>query len=152
LIGSRGSHAVPLYLRYASGVAGARAPDVLLNFAGRSGWHAVGERLATIQAYVLQPFSRGTVRLSTAGPDALPEVRLNLLGDQRDARRLSDALRRAAGLFRAPPVHAVALDAFATSYSDRVRRVGEPTVRNRILTGVLGVLLDLPGPRPSWDS
>ena len=135
-----------VYLRYGSGMDGAREPDVLLNIASRSAWHAVGRRLATIQAYLLQPFSRGTVRLSAAGGDSPPEVRLGLLADPRDAERLCDAFHRSARVLDSPPVRSVALDPFATAYSDRVRRVGRPTAHNRMLTALLALLLDLPGP------
>jgi len=131
-----------IYLRYASGLGETFAPDMLLNFACRSGWHAVGRRLGTIQAYILQPFSRGSVRLASADPNAIPIVDLNLLGDRRDLERLKDAFRRSVALFRSAAVARIARDPFATSYSDRVRRTGRVTLWNKLTTNLLAALLD----------
>lgn len=135
-----------VYLRYDSGVSGVRPPDMLLNFASRSGWHAVGVRLATIQAYILQPFSRGFLKLTSADPSVPPEIRFELLADRRDMERMKDAFRRCVHLFRSREVSRVTSDPFATCYSDRVRRIGRVTRVNQVLTGVLGMLLDMPSP------
>lgn len=141
--GGRHNH---LYFRYASGVDGALQPDMLLNFASRSGWHALGQRLGTIQAYILAPFSRGYVRLASADPDVPPEVHLRLLDDRRDLDRLADGLRRAVSVFRSDAVARVALDPFATCYSDRMRNISRVNLGNRLLTRTLATLLDMPAP------
>jgi 5-(hydroxymethyl)furfural/furfural oxidase len=143
---SSGERHNTVYLRYGSGIEGARAPDMLLNFACRSGWHAVGQRLGTIQAYVLQPFARGFVRLTSSRIEVPPEVHFNMLSDRRDLKRMKDAMRRMVGILRAEPVARVALYPFATCYSDRVRQVGQVTLMNRTLTRILAFLLDVPGP------
>lgn len=135
-----------IYFRYASGIEGTMAPDMLLGFACQSGWHAVGRRLGTIQAYILHPFSRGHVRLQSSDAEVPPEVHFRFLDDERDLVRLVDAVRRAVNIFRTEEVSRVALDPFATCYSDRIRDIGRVTLRNRFMTGVLGAILDMPGP------
>jgi 5-(hydroxymethyl)furfural/furfural oxidase len=133
-----------VYLRYGSKLEEARRPDMLLNIAARSGWHAVGYRLATIQAYILQPFSRGHVRLASADPGMPPIIDLNLTGDTRDVERLKDAFKRVVALYRGSAISEIALDPFATCYSDRVRKVGRVTLRNKIAAQTLATLLDMP--------
>ena len=135
-----------IYFRYASGIEDALQPDMLLNFACQSGWHAVGERLGTIQAYILFPFSRGCVRLTSADPAVPPEIQLRLLDDARDLDRLADGLKRAVRVFRSDAVARVALDPFATCYSDRTRSIGRDNLKNRLLTRALATLLDMPAP------
>jgi 5-(hydroxymethyl)furfural/furfural oxidase len=132
--------------RYSSGVAGCGANDMYVSVTAKSAWHAVGVRLGSFLMWVNQPFSRGTVTLASADPRAEPVVAFDMLSDRRDLDRLMDGVRGAAALFASNPLAAVATSAFPTSYSERVRRIGEVNMKNRILTGILGVLLD--GPEP----
>ncbi|MCC7425830.1 MAG: GMC family oxidoreductase N-terminal domain-containing protein [Alphaproteobacteria bacterium] len=135
-----------LNLRYASGSLGETEADMLLNVASRSGWHAVGRRLGTIQAYILRPFSRGHIRLASADSAAPPEVRFGFLSEPRDLARLMDGFRLAASLMAAPTLAPHALDPFPTAISDRVRKVGQVTLANRIKTDILAAILDGPAP------
>jgi 5-(hydroxymethyl)furfural/furfural oxidase len=134
-----------LYLRYSSGVAGCPSTDMLMNFICQSAWHDVGHRIATIQTYILRSYSRGRVRLASPAPDAPPHVDFALLSDRRDLVRLVDAFGRMSEVLRSPPVAACARDPFPSSYSDRVRRIGTDTPRNRLLIGALARLLDVAG-------
>ena len=135
-----------VYCRYASELARGDIPDMLLNFACRSSWHAVGRRLATIQAYILQPYSRGSVELRSGAVEDAPLIRMNHGTDHRDMQRLMESFRKAAAIFKSSSVSRIAFDPFATSYSDRVRRVNRVTLRNRLATQTLALILDMPRP------
>ena len=52
--------------------------------------------------------------------------------------------RMLAELITDAPLAAVARDPFPSSYSERVREIGQVTPRNRLLTGLFGRLLDGP--------
>ncbi len=93
-----------------------------------------------------KPYSRGTVELISADPFAEPDVSFNLLSDRRDLERLKDAIYRLANLFADPAMEDIASDPFPSNYSERVRRIGAVTTKNKILTSVLGFLMDMPGP------
>jgi 5-(hydroxymethyl)furfural/furfural oxidase len=60
--------------------------------------------------------------------------------------RMTDGVRRMAELFDDPVLKEVARDPFPASYSERVRRIGAVNTKNRILTNILGALMDCPGP------
>ena len=57
---------------------------------------------------------------------------------------MTDAVRRMAELFSDPALKNVASDAFPSNYSERVRRIGAVNTKNKILTSILGVLMDGP--------
>ena len=59
----------------------------MLLVVNKSSWHAVGAAIGGIGVTLTQPFSRGSVRLSSSNPAALPEVRFRMLTDPRDFER-----------------------------------------------------------------
>lgn len=132
-----------LYLRYSSGLAECPPVDMVLNVVCKSAWHPLGTRLGTIQIWVARAYSRGRVVLRPGPEGPEPDVRFELLADRRDGLRLMDGLRRVAGMLQAPPLKDCAVDGFPSSYSERVRDIGAPTLRNLLLTGGLGLLMDL---------
>jgi 5-(hydroxymethyl)furfural/furfural oxidase len=75
-----------------------------------------------------------------------PEIDFAMLSDRRDLDRMTDSVRRMAALFADPVLAAVTRDPFPSCYSERVRRIGAVTAKNRILTTILGALMDAPGP------
>ena len=137
---------VHIGFRYGSGIEGCPHGDMYVSVTAKSAWHAVGLRLGSMLLWINKPFSRGSVTLASADPATEPAVDFNLCSDRRDLERLKDAVRRMAALFALPPLAAVALDPFPSSYSERVRRIGTVNTKNRILTSILGALLDGPGP------
>jgi 5-(hydroxymethyl)furfural/furfural oxidase len=132
--------------RYSSELDGCGPQDMYISVTAKSAWHAVGLRLGSMLMWVNKPYSRGTVTLASADPATPPNVDFHMLSDRRDLERLMDGVRRSAALFATPPLSEVATSAFPTSYSERVRRIGAVNVKNRILTDILGFLLD--GPEP----
>ena len=132
--------------RYSSGIAECGANDMYASVTARSAWHAVGLRLGSFLVWCNKPYSRGTVGLASADPMAEPDIDFAMLSDRRDLDRMTDGVRRMANLFADPALAAVTRDPFPSCYSERVRQIGAVNTRNRILTTILGALMDAPGP------
>ena len=132
--------------RYSSGIPDCGANDMYASVTAKSAWHAVGLRLGSFLVWCNKPYSRGTVGLVSADPTDEPDVDFSMLSDRRDLDRMTDSVRRIAALFADPALTAVARDPFPSCYSERARRIGAVTTKNRILTSILGTLMDAPGP------
>ena len=134
------------YLRYSSGVAGCEPADMIMMAVCQSMWHAVGERIGTLSTYISLPYSRGTVRLTANDPNAPLAIDFNWLEDHRDRTRLVDAFFRMGKMFAGDPVNRYALDAFPSTFSERVAAISRPTGLNAILTNTAAMLLDSAAP------
>ena len=134
------------YLRYSSGVEGCEPADMIMMAVCQSMWHAVGERIGTLSTYISLPYSRGTVRLGSGDPAAPPVIDFNWLDDARDRTRLVDAFLRMGRMFTAEPVSRFALNAFPSTFSERVAAISRPTGLNLVLTNVAAMLLDSAAP------
>lgn len=131
-------------LRYSSGLEGVPAGDMMLVSVTKSAWHDVGKRLGSFLFFVNKSYSRGQVRLASARWTDEPDVEFNLLSDRRDLDRLMDGVRLSAKVFNHSRMLEAAVDAFASSYTERVRSIAAVTPRNRMITAALGRLLDGP--------
>ncbi len=134
------------YLRYSSGIADCEPADMIMMAVCQSMWHAVGERIGTLSTYISLPYSRGTVRLASNDPAAPPAIDFNWLEDARDRNRLVEAFLRMGRMFTAEPVSQYALNAFPSSFSERVAAISRPTGLNAVLTNVAAMLLDSAAP------
>lgn len=134
------------YLRYSSGIARCEPADMIMMAVCQSMWHAVGERIGTLSTYISLPYSRGSVRLASADPDAPPAIDFNWLDDERDRTRLLAAFLRMADIFNREPVTRFALDPFPSSFSERVAAISKPTGLNLVLTNVAAAILDSAAP------
>ena len=139
--GKRHAHVA---FRYSSGVPSCGENDMYVSATAKSAWHSVGIRLGSFLLWCNKPYSRGYVELASADPLVEPNVAFNLLSDRRDLDRMTDAVRRMAELFSDPALKFVASDAFPSNYSERVRRIGAVNKKNKILTSILGILMDGP--------
>jgi 5-(hydroxymethyl)furfural/furfural oxidase len=134
-------------LRYSSGIGGAPQGDMFAAVINKSAWHAVGEQIGSLLLAVYKTYSEtGQIKLAAADWRKEPVVEFNLLSDRRDLERLMDAFRRAGRMQESPSLQAVTADPFPASYSERVKKVGEVTPKNRLLTAVMARLLDGPAP------
>lgn len=86
------------FFRYSSGLAGTGTLDMQLLPVAATGLDEAGLATASLQAAVMQGFSRGTVSISSEAPADPPDVDLRLLSDRRDLLRLRDGLRRITAL------------------------------------------------------
>jgi 5-(hydroxymethyl)furfural/furfural oxidase len=132
-------------LRYSSGLPGMHEGDMFVVSVTKSAWHAVGQRIASFLTAVYHTASeRGEVKLTSKDWRDEPLAEFNLLSDRRDLERLMDAFRRLGKLYATPEMQAVTSDPFPASYSERVRKVGTVNAKNKLLTGIAGMMLDGP--------
>jgi 5-(hydroxymethyl)furfural/furfural oxidase len=132
-------------LRYSSGLPGMHEGDMFVVSVTKSAWHAVGQRIASFLTAVYHTASeRGEVKLTSKDWRDEPLAEFNLLSDRRDLERLMDAFRRLGKLYATPEMQAVTSDPFPASYSERVRKVGTVNAKNKLLTGLAGIMLDGP--------
>jgi 5-(hydroxymethyl)furfural/furfural oxidase len=136
---------VQVGLRYSSGLPGVPKGDMFVAVLSKSAWHAVGEQIGSLLAFVNKTYSEtGQVKLASRDPQREPIVEFNLLSDRRDLDRLMSGFRKMAGLQISAPLAAVTDKPFPASYSDRVRKIGVVNAKNKILTAIAAALMDGP--------
>ena len=131
-------------LRYSSELEGCPQGDIFVATVVKSAWHPVGERLGSFLGFVNKAYSRGQTYLTSPDWRDEPTVEFNMLSDQRDLVRLMDCFRRMAAVLADPAMKDVISNVFPSSYSEKVRNVGPVTTRNKILTSIMGRLMDGP--------
>lgn len=129
-------------LRWSSGLDGTPPGDMHLAVNTRSGWHAVGHRIATLFNWVNKSYSQGSVTLASPDPSARPVVDFRMLSDERDLVRLAQAFRLAAGVLRAASLSGMVMEAFPSTYSAQVKKLLQPSWRNGVLTALAGPVMD----------
>jgi 5-(hydroxymethyl)furfural/furfural oxidase len=140
-----GQHHIPALWRFSSGLEGCPAGDMHMGFISRVAWHAMGRRIGALAFWVNKSFSRGRLRLGL-WPDNPPDIDLRLLSDERDRIRLRAAFREAAAIAAEMAATGAVGPPQPARLSDRARRYGAPTVRNRLLMGAAAALVDASGP------
>ncbi|HWL79724.1 MAG TPA: GMC family oxidoreductase N-terminal domain-containing protein [Roseomonas sp.] len=129
-------------LRWSSGMAGTPPGDMHTAVNTRSGWHAVGHRIATLFSWVNKSYSQGVVTLASADFRDSPQVDFRMLSDGRDLERLAQAFRLAAGVLRAPSMQGMVVEAFPSTYSAQVKKLLALSRRNGLLTALAGPAMD----------
>ena len=130
-------------VRYSSGRPACPGGDMFILPSSRAGWHPLGRTLGSVLVCVNRPFSRGSVRLASADPSTPPVVQFRLLDDARDRERLEDGVHKLAALMTAPGVAAIARDPFPTTFSERVRTLGAPSIKTFVQTWIAARVLGL---------
>jgi choline dehydrogenase-like flavoprotein len=92
---TREHHHLQSLLRYSSGLDGIPPGDMHVALAACGGWHAVGQRIGTLDVWVNRSHSTGRVRLSSS-PDRSSDIDFRMLSDPRDMIRLKGAFRMGA--------------------------------------------------------
>ena len=141
----RDGYHIQTMFRFSSGLAGERQGDMHMAIAAQSAWHALGHRIGSLVMWVNRSHSRGHVRLASPDPAAEPEVDFRLLSDERDMLRLMGAFRLAAAALLSPQLAGVRRIVFPTFYSDRLKRVSRPGLRNALLLEALARYVDATG-------
>jgi 5-(hydroxymethyl)furfural/furfural oxidase len=136
--------------RFSSKLPGCDASDMYMSSATRAAWHALGNRLGLFFLWCNRPFSRGHVRIVSPDPQAAPEIELNLLSDERDLQRMAIGVRMLAEVVQGSALHRHAGDFFPAAFSPRVKALSRVTPANKVLTQVLGAVLDIPAPLRRW--
>jgi 5-(hydroxymethyl)furfural/furfural oxidase len=129
-------------LRWSSGMEGTPPGDMHTAVNTRSGWHAVGHRIATLFSWVNKSYSKGVVTLASADAHVPPQVDFRMLSDGRDLERLAQAFRLAAGVLLAPSLRGMVVEAFPSTYSEQVKKLLRPSRRNGLLTALVGPAMD----------
>lgn len=136
--------------RFSSGLEGCDSADMYLSSATRAAWHALGNRLGLFFLWCNRPYSRGQVQLASSNPAVAPQVDLNLLSDERDAKRMAMGVRRVARIVQQTALHTHSRDFFPAAFSPRVKALSRYTPGNAALTRALGLMLDTPAPIRRW--
>lgn len=143
-------HHTQAQVRFSSRHPGCPPGDMCMALIARSGWHAIGRRVGSLYFFVNKAYSQGSLTLRSADPADEPLVDFRLLSDRRDLERLRNAFRFAAEIAASPELNGVRSKIFPTNYSDRVRRVSSPGLRNAMQMGVFAGLLDALPMLRSW--
>ncbi len=137
-------HHTQAQVRFSSRLPGVPSGDMCLAVLARSGWHALGRRVGSLYFFVNKAYSQGYVALRSADPRDEPLVDFRMLSDRRDLGRMRNAFRFVAEIAASPELDGIRSKIFPTNYSDRVRGVSVPGVRNAmqmsVLAGILGAL------------
>ena len=134
-----------LGLRYSSGIGDVPPGDMYVSVVSKSAWHDVGKRIASMLIWVNRTCSeRGEVKLVSRDWRDEPLVEFNLLSDRRDLDRLMDGFKRMGKVYEHPEMKKLTSNPFPAAYSDRVRGLGVVCTKNKIITGIAGLLLDGP--------
>ena len=129
-------------LRWSSNLEDVPAGDMHTAVNTRSGWHAVGHRIATLFSWVNKSYSQGRVTLASPDAEAKPVVDFRLLSDERDLIRLAQAFRLAADVLTAPSLAGTVMDVFPSTYSEQVKKLLQVSWRNGLLTTAVAPLMD----------
>jgi 5-(hydroxymethyl)furfural/furfural oxidase len=100
------------WLRYSSQQPGCDEIDMSLITFNKMAWHELGRRVGNLAVTVLKSYSTGRVELASKDPATPPEVRFNVLGDERDFERLVAGFRFVLELAQDPLVSATGAQAF----------------------------------------
>jgi 5-(hydroxymethyl)furfural/furfural oxidase len=136
--------------RLSSGLPGCDVSDLYMSSATRAAWHALGNRLGLFFLWCNRPFSRGHVQIVSPDPAVAAEIELNLLSDERDLLRMAIGVRKLAEIVQGSALHRHPGDFFPAAFSPRVKALSRVTPANKLLTGVLGAVLDTPAPLRRW--
>lgn len=116
---SVGNRVCNVGLRYTSGIADGGVNDMILVSLNHN-WF-FGKETGGIAVQLNRVFSRGWLKIVTADPHTDPQVYLGLLDDERDLRRMEDALERIREIMAQPAFTKIATG--APSFPDPRARV-----------------------------
>jgi 5-(hydroxymethyl)furfural/furfural oxidase len=118
--------------------------DLHLQFITKTSLHPHGDRLGVVGAGLYAPLSRGAVTLATPETGVPPRIDFNLLAQRADLRRLGHAVQRAIDLLNDPAVRPMRGPIMPIVSTSLVRRLSGPSMRNRLISGVVATALDAP--------
>lgn len=131
-------------LRFSSGDELAVRGDMVMLVLNKSSWRGLGTAVAGLGVGLYRPHSRGSIRLRSTDPSVYPEIRLGMLTDVHDRKRMIDGLRLAVELMRDDEIRPLRNEVFAAGYSRVVRQLNRPGRVNAVMSRFLGELLDGP--------
>jgi 5-(hydroxymethyl)furfural/furfural oxidase len=129
-------------LRYSSNVPGCAAGDMFLFGFNKTGAHALGAAIGSVNVAVYKSYSRGIVGLRSPDPAAMPDVRFNLLDDPRDSARLIAGVAEVLAILVAPQVAPHRGECFVAGGA-MAALIARPRPGSRALSAMLRRLFDL---------
>jgi 5-(hydroxymethyl)furfural/furfural oxidase len=124
-------------LRYSSGLPGAPPSDMYIAAHSKSSWSALGGQIATFNATIFKPTSRGRITLAAADVKAPPHIEFNFLDEEIDLIRLMDGFRRIVALVSSDAVRALCTTVFPVRFTDRIRQLNRLTRGNAIKAAII---------------
>jgi len=128
-------------LQCSSGLEGPEI-DMLLLAINKGGWHPLGRRIGALAVEVHKIHSRGEVRLRGADPAITPEVKFNLLSDERDLARLLIGLKLCLEISADPRMSQVTNELFLPN-GKRVNSFSERNVWNWIRASAIAGVFEV---------
>jgi len=107
----------------------------------RTAWHSLGRRVGAIVVEVHKTHSQGEVRLRNADPVIAPEVKFNLLSDERDLARLLFGLKLCLELIADPRMAAIRNEAFLSN-AKMVQSLWKRSLRNSLRASVIALAFE----------
>jgi len=127
-------------LRLSSGLEGSEN-DMILAAINKTGWHALGRRVGAIVLEVHKTHSQGEVRLRNADPMSAPQVKFNLLSDERDLARLLYGLKLCLEIIADPRMAAIRNESFLSN-ARMVQSLWRRSLRNSLQASAIALAFE----------
>jgi 5-(hydroxymethyl)furfural/furfural oxidase len=138
----RGRPPASTYLRWSSQIAGSAPGDLGMYIRSYLVWHALGRHMAMVGPVLMQPASRGDVKLDPSSPGDKLSIAFNFMEDERDLARMMSGFRLAARLLADPAMRAVSGEAFVLTNAARLNRYNALSRFNALRGWAASQLLD----------
>ena len=129
-------------LRYSSGMPGTPPSDMYIAAHSKSSWSALGAQLATFNATIFKPDSRGRVTLTSTDAAKQPRIEFNFVGEELDLIRLMDGFRRIVDLAFSDAVRPLCTTIFPVRFTDRIRQLNALNSANAIKAKLIATAVD----------
>jgi 5-(hydroxymethyl)furfural/furfural oxidase len=133
-----------------SSKAGGESGDMQMLVLNKSSWHGVGTSVGALGVIIAKPRSRGSLSLNPANVDAPPQIDFNYLSDPVDRENMVEGLAFALELLADQAVSNLRNEVFAQGYSEVIRKLNRPPLRNSAVTTALAALLNGPDTVRRW--
>jgi len=130
-------------MRYSSGMPATPPSDMYIAAHSKTSWSALGAQIATINATIFKPASRGSVTLVSADPAQYPCIEFNFVGEEIDLARLMDGFRRIIAWVHSDSMRALCTTVFPVRFTDNIRQLNALTRTNAIKTALIAGALDV---------
>jgi 5-(hydroxymethyl)furfural/furfural oxidase len=129
-------------LRYSSALPGSTPNDMYIAAHSKSSWSALGAQLATFNATIFKPASRGRVTLTSTDAAKQPRIEFNFVGEELDLIRLMDGFRRIVDLAFSDSVRPLCTTIFPVRFTDRIRQLNALNSANAIKAKLIATAVD----------
>jgi len=129
-------------LRYSSGLPATPPSDMYIAAHSKTSWSALGRQIATFNATIFRPASRGCVSLQSADRAQPPRIEFNFVAEEIDLLRLMDGFLRIIALVSSDPVRVLCTTVFPVRFTDRIRQLNQLNRMNAIKAAIIAGTLD----------